>query len=171
MVDLVDDWDSVVGEATIRRCLEEGLLHRAVAVLVVRSDGSIVLQQRSKRDLWHPGLWTISSTGHVKRGESYESAASRELLEELGINAGLRLFKKYRLPPISSGKLTEREWVTLFTCRTDSRCKVDPVELEGVKEVAEGELRRLVDGGPVTPDAKLILADYLKLQEGGKEGA
>ena len=78
-LDLVDEEDRVVGSATIEECLVKGILHRAVAVLVIRRDGRFVLQQRSKSDLWQPGLWTLSCTGHVKGGETYASAASREL--------------------------------------------------------------------------------------------
>ena len=65
MVDLVDVRDRVVGNTTTAGCLKEGLLHRAVAVLVLRSSGTYVLQQRSRQDSWQPGLWTISSAGHV----------------------------------------------------------------------------------------------------------
>ena len=158
---MVDARDRVVGGATVRECLEGGLLHRAVAVLVVRSSGKFVLQQRSKRDAWHPGLWTISSTGHVKRGEGYEAAARRELLEELGVEGPLSPVRKYRMPAFSERGLTENEWAFFYTCRTDAPCAVDPVELEGVKEFTEEELRRMLAEGPLTPDAKLILADYL----------
>lgn len=161
LVDLVDEHDHVTGSATVRRCLEGGLLHRAVAVIVTRSNGKVLLQQRSKRDGWHPGLWTISSTGHVKKGESYGEAAKRELFEELGLDARLRRTKKYLLPPISAGGMTEHEWVTLYTCRTDSECVIDPVELEGVKVVGGPELSKMLEGGPLTPDARLILTDYL----------
>ena len=50
MVDVVDHEDRVVGVATIGRCLREGLVHRAVAVLVNRENGAVVLQQRSRND-------------------------------------------------------------------------------------------------------------------------
>ena len=163
MVDLVDGDDAVVGSATIARCLRDGLLHRAVAVIVVRSSGRFLLQQRSRRDLWHPGLWTISSTGHVRKGEGYGSAAARELKEELGIGGSLVPVRKHRMPKFADGGLTENEWVFLFACRTDAPCTIDPVEVEGVKEVTKEELSEMVAGGPLTPDAKLVLADYLAL--------
>ena len=98
----------------------------------------------------------------MKRGETYEAAAGRELSEELGLAGELNLVRKYLLPPISEMGLTEHEWVAFYTCRTDSRCKMDPVELEAVKEVTEKELRRMLVGGPLTRDARTILADYLK---------
>jgi len=171
LVDLVDDHDRVVGDASVRRCLKEGLLHRAVAVLVIRRSGKIVLQQRSVRDVWHPGLWTISCTGHVRKGESYEVAAVRELREELGLRSRVEAVKKYRLPAISDRGLSEVEWVTLFTCKTDEPCTVDPVELEAVTEVAGPKIQKVLHEWPLTPDARLILADYFrsKSQNGGHD--
>jgi isopentenyl-diphosphate Delta-isomerase len=164
VVDLVDESDSVIGESTLGECLENGLLHRAVAVLVIRGDGRYLLQIRSSRDAWHPGLWTISSTGHVGKGETYQDAAQRELFEELGIRDNLAYVKKYLLPPISGAGIIEHEWVCLFTSRTDQTCKVDPDEVEGVREMSDSELRKLIADGPLTPDAKIILADYLETQ-------
>ena len=161
-VDLVDENDRVVGVATIDSCLREGLLHRAVAVLVKRGNGAVVLQQRSRNDAWHPGLWTISCTGHVRRGESYEQAAIRELDEELGLKSKVEEFGKFLLPPISSNGLTELEWITLFTSLTDARLTVDPVELESVVEVLQPELRNIPASWPLTPDARIILSEYLK---------
>ncbi len=157
----MDSEDRVTGESTVEECLRLGLLHRAVAVLVVRSDGRYVLQKRSRKDLWHPGLLTLSSTGHVKLGEPYEEAARRELREELGIEGPVVRVKKYLLPPIKSGSLTEHEWVTLFTCASDSPCAFDPVELDGVVEVTGSQLRGMNDDERMTPDARMILADFL----------
>ena len=82
--------------------------------------------------------------------------------EELGLDGGLTLVKKYLMPPFSERGLTELEWVALFACRTDSPCTVDRVELEGVQEVTEEELLGMLEGGLLTPGAKSILADYLK---------
>ena len=161
LVDLVDEHDRVTGTAAIRECLEKGLLHRAVAVLVVRSNGGFLLQQRSRRDLWQPGLWTLSSTGHVKAGETYDSAAARELKEELGLVARLDRQRKYLLPPIRAGALTEKEWVTLYVARSDLPCKIDPSEVEAAEEVDEPRLRRMFDDGSMTPDAVFLMKDHL----------
>jgi len=165
LVDIVDEHDVVIATATIKDCLERGLLHRAVAVLVLRSDGEFLLQQRSKKDVWHPGLWTLSSTGHVKAGEDYDHAAARELREELGISSRLvRVGKRHLLPPIESGGLTERESVFLYVSRTDAPCIIDKTEVEGVKEVAAPQLRRMFNDGSMTPDAVILLGDYLEHQ-------
>lgn len=162
MLDVVNEHDSVTGRAAIKDCLEKGLLHRAVAVLVVRSNRRFLLQRRSRRDLWHPGMWTLSSTGHVAAGESYDHAAMRELNEELGLAAELVALKKYLLPPMKSGKLTEWEWVTLYLSHSDMLCRIDKTEVEEVMEVDEHGLRRMFDDGSMTPDAVMLLTDFLK---------
>ncbi len=162
MVDLVDEEDVVVGTATLRDCLEKGLLHRAVDVLVLRTSGKLLLQRRSKRDRWHPGLWTLSSTGHVQSGESYRDAAVRELDEELGLRSPLRAITKLLLPPFTSRGLTEREWVSLFASKTDLTATIDPIELESVEEVSLSRLTRMLSGHRLTPDSKVVLRAFLK---------
>jgi len=160
-VDVVDELDSVIGVARLRTCLEKGLLHRAIAVLVLRESGAVLLQQRSKRDAWHPGRWTLSCTGHVKKGESYQAAAKRELREELGLQANIKMFSKIRIPTLRSRGLTEREWVTLFTSTSRAAVAVDPLELERVEEVSVGRLRRMMRGRRLTSDAKILLNLFL----------
>ena len=162
MLDVDSEQGEVTGTATIKDCLEKGLLHRAVAVQVIRSDGRFLLQQRSKSGRWQPGLWTLSSTGHVVAGEAYDHAAARELKEELGLVAELVPLKRYLLPPIESGGLTEREWVALYVARTDDSCRVDRSEVESVVDVDELGLRRRFDDGSMTPDGVMLLTDYLK---------
>jgi len=164
LVDLVTEDDVPTGTATIGECVGRGLLHRAVAVLVVRGNGDFVLQQRSKRDLWQPGLWTLSSTGHVRAGETYSHAAVRELNEELGITAKLSRVGKYLIPPIRSGELTEREWVTSYVAKTDRACRIDGDEVEAVMEAGEPRLRLMFVDGSMTPDAVMLLTEYLKRQ-------
>lgn len=153
----------MVGVQTLEECLRDGVLHRAVAVLVARPDGRVVLQRRSRSDRWHPGLLTLSSTGHVRSGESYTSAAVRELREELGITAPLRSERKYLIPALTSGGLTEREWVSFFTAETASPVKADPVEVDSTEEVSVEDLKPLLEGDEVTPDAVIILRDHLRL--------
>ena len=56
-------------------------------VLVMHTDGTILLMQRDWRKPFHPGLWESSAGGAVLRGESFEDGARRELLEETGLTA------------------------------------------------------------------------------------
>ncbi len=160
-VDLVDESDRVVGTAALRECLERGLLHRAVCVIVRRSDGSVLLQRRSKKDLWHPGLWTLSSTGHVRKGEAREAAAGRELWEELGLRGNLSFHSSVLLAPIRSHGLTEREWVSVYTTETDDAPKIDPGEVDSVRALTVPQLNKMESSSRMTPDARIILRLYL----------
>ncbi len=163
-VDLVDEGDSVVGESTLGECVREGLLHRAVAVVVSRPGGKVLLQQRTRKDLWQPGMWTLSCTGHVRKGESYEDAARRELDEELGLRSGLASLGKYLIPPIREGDLTEYEWVSLFAASSDAPVRADPVEVESVEEFDDEGLREMTQGKELTPDSAMLLGEYLRLR-------
>ncbi len=160
MLDVVDGGDMVVGSATIEECLRKGILHRAVAVLVVRSDGDLVLQQRSKRDMWQPGMWTLSTTGHVKMGEGYAAAAARELKEELGLESPVRERGRFLVPPVTDGTFTEHEWVALFDSATDSALNIDPVELEAAMSFSRADTLMMIREGRLTDDATFLLRKY-----------
>ncbi|MDG6920261.1 MAG: NUDIX domain-containing protein [Nitrososphaerota archaeon] len=165
-VDVVDEHDSVVSESTLGECLKRGLLHRAVAVVVSRPDGRVLLQRRSLKDPWQPGMWTLSCTGHVKKGESYRDAAVRELAEELGLRSSLEGIGRYLIPPIREGALVEREWVSLFAASSDASARIDLAEVETVAEFDREELNAMMESGELTPDAAMLLHEYLRLSPG-----
>lgn len=76
----VDEDDKIIGEISRKEAHEKGILHRVVATYVVNDKKQILIQVRAdsqKAD--------HSSAGHVDPGESYETAAKRELAEEIGI--------------------------------------------------------------------------------------
>ena len=162
LVDLVDARDRKVGVAPLAKCLREGLLHRAVAVLVFRPGGALLVQRRSLNDLWHPGRLTLSCTGHVKAGETYLAAARRELAEELGLSGKLRSVDKTLLPRIRSKGLTELEMVAVFSCTSSAPVTIDRNELDSVRLVPRRRLSNLLKGRALTPDARILLCRFLE---------
>jgi isopentenyl-diphosphate Delta-isomerase len=167
-VDLIDSKDRPVGVAPLRRCLEEGLLHRAVAVVVTRADGRILLQRRSRCDEWQPGRLTVSCSGHVRAGETYAQAARRELAEELGLKDSAKPLWKETLPALRDKKgMTELETVQVFGVRTGSAPTPDPVELAGVVWVTAAELEGRLGKRELTPDAKIIFRRYFGSRQAG----
>ena len=65
-----------------------GLFHRAVHVwLLAPATREVLLQRRAAHKDSYPGLWDVSSAGHVSAGGSPLPAARRELEEELGLAA------------------------------------------------------------------------------------
>ncbi len=85
MVDHVDENDRVIGCVTRAEMRARKLRHRAVFVVVTDGRGRLLVHRRSPtKDIW-PGWCDIAVGGVVSAGESYATAARRELAEEVGI--------------------------------------------------------------------------------------
>jgi isopentenyldiphosphate isomerase len=88
IVDVVDEDDVVVGQASRREVHDRGWLHRAVHVLAFDPQGNLLLQKRVDDDRkFNPGRWTSTVSGHVAAGDTYDATAQREVTEELQIAA------------------------------------------------------------------------------------
>ena len=89
LIDIINEQDEVIGQATKKEAHEKGLLHRFIHVFVFTKDGEMVIQWRKKEKLGGR-MFDPSAGGHVDAGEDYETAANRELKEELGIEGDLQ---------------------------------------------------------------------------------
>jgi len=84
---VVDATDRVIRHARRAECHADAtLLHRSIHVVVETSSG-LLLQRRGFEKDKGAGLWDSACAGHVKPGETYVDAATRELEEELGLSA------------------------------------------------------------------------------------
>jgi isopentenyldiphosphate isomerase len=83
--DWVDRMDRVIGVTSREDAHRYELFHRAVHIYAKGKDQGLWLQRRSMNKDLEPGLWTVSCSGHVDRGESYLVASVREFSEELGV--------------------------------------------------------------------------------------
>ncbi|MEY2415860.1 MAG: hypothetical protein QOH53_1194 [Ilumatobacteraceae bacterium] len=96
LVDIVDDGDIVIATVTRSEMRSRRLQHRSVGIAVMSTDGRLLIHRRSlAKDIW-PGWWDIAAGGVVAAGETYEAAARRELLEELGIEADVEFLGQSR---------------------------------------------------------------------------
>lgn len=94
IIDVYDKNGILVGNATKKEAHDKGLWHRAAHVWIFNSQGKILLQKRAPGKLSSPGKWDLSAAGHVSAGEDIDSAAARELFEELGLKADHSVMKK-----------------------------------------------------------------------------
>jgi len=67
-----------------------GLEQACVYIAIVNSAGEIYIQHRAETKRLWPNRKTISASGHVDPGETFEQAAVREVKEELGIELNVR---------------------------------------------------------------------------------
>lgn len=128
LFDVVDEADKVLRQATRAEVHGQGLIHRAVHVLVFNKKHDCLLQKRSRLKDKHPGVWDSSAAGHLDAGEDYETAARRELQEELGIT-DVRLVEVGTLPPTPE---TGMEHVRLYAALYSGRVSFPSAEIEGV---------------------------------------
>lgn len=91
VIDIVDEQGRPTGRTVERnRAHAEGILHRTAHVWILRKKVGavqILLQKRSDDKDSHPGVYDISSAGHIPAGVDYIPSALRELQEELGVSA------------------------------------------------------------------------------------
>ncbi|KAG0470467.1 hypothetical protein HPP92_017167 [Vanilla planifolia] len=88
LLDVLTKTGGKTGLSKPRRLVHrDGDYHRAVHVWIYsESTQELLLQRRADcKDSW-PGLWDISSAGHMSAGDSSLLTARRELHEELGIS-------------------------------------------------------------------------------------
>ena len=140
----------------------EWTIHRAVTVFLRNSAGEIFLQQRSKSDDWLPGMWTASCTGHAKSGEDPNTAALRELKEELEITCSPRFMFKFIVPMITYVDKIEREFDIVFEAVSDETVRIDSKEVEQGMFLTFEKCKEFfkVRSSEITLDARLAFAKY-----------
>ncbi|CAH1451774.1 unnamed protein product [Lactuca virosa] len=108
----------------------DGDYHRAVHVWIfAESTQELLLQKRADcKDSW-PGLWDISSAGHISAGDSSLITARRELQEELGLtlpnDAFELLFVFLQQSVTNNGNFINNEFDDVYLVTT-----VSPIPLE-----------------------------------------
>jgi 16S rRNA (adenine1518-N6/adenine1519-N6)-dimethyltransferase len=122
--DIVDADDRVIGQAPRSEAHARGLLHRAVHIFVFDSLGRLLLQRRSATKDEYPLRYTSSASGHVSAGETYDTCAPRELLEELGLSAPITWAATF-----PGGPETANEHSALYFAVTDEPPRLDPSEI------------------------------------------
>ncbi|MEN4880782.1 NUDIX hydrolase YfcD [Pantoea agglomerans] len=111
-VDIVNEENEVVAQATRAQMRAECLRHRATYIVVHDGMGKILVQRRTEIKDFMPGKLDATAGGVVQSGEDMLESARREAEEELGIAA---------VPFAEHGKFYFedqhcRVWGGLFSC-------------------------------------------------------
>ena len=157
IVTLVDLNDQVIGEAPRSEVRRKGLLHRVTYILVLSTDGKLLLQKRTPIKDLYPGYYDAAAGGVVKSGEAYEISATRELEEELGVsNVPLTFhFDHY----FDDG--FNRCWGRVFSCQHDGPFKLQASEVESATFIDLGPILNH-EFKPITPDTFEILQKWVE---------
>ena len=162
MLDVIDNRDEVIGEATRAECHNDFLRHRAVQVFVFDMNGRIFVQKRTKTKDVFPGLYEASCSGHVQAGEAYSQAAVRELAEELGITHQEHELKKVAIFKLRASP--ENEIITQYVLQCKCVGTLQKEEVESGEFVEWNEFLERVESDPkqFTPATVAALERYEK---------
>lgn len=122
--DVVDHQDQVIGQAPRSEVHAHRWLHRAVHIFVFNSRGELLIHQRSATKDECPLKFTSSASGHLHADEDYDTAAARELAEELSLSGRLEFLTK-----LPAGPETSYEHSVLYRINTDDPPKFLPEEI------------------------------------------
>jgi len=166
-LDVVNEDDLVIDRKSRGQCLKEGLLHRAIAVLLFDEQGRLYIQRRAEGMRWYPDYWTLSVMGHVSSGETYEDAAEREVAEELGIDCQLKVVGRVETPEWRYDAMIEREFLSVFEGRVANPKIVLSEETREGRFVGFEELVEMTkqESEKFTPDTLLALQVYLEAKD------
>lgn len=102
---------------------EKRLLRKCVQVIVINSEGELLLEKRKSDRHFFPNHWNACCSGFVAVGETIWEAARRELKEELGIDAELCFEGKFS---VSEGN--DNSICYFFTARHDGPFECNEAE-------------------------------------------
>ena len=129
----------------------KGLWHRAVHIWFINSKKEILLQRRSKEVKNFPDSWDISSGGHVSSGEEAETAALREIKEELGADIHKDELKMIgdikQQMVINNGNYIDNEFNNVYLVEKDldlRKLKKQIEEVQDLKWVPIEKFRKMV---------------------------
>ena len=143
MLELVDTDGTTIGVAEkLSAHRAPGQLHRAFSVFLFDDNGRMLLQRRALSKYHWPGVWSNACCGHPYPDEPPNVAATRRVVEELGIEpSNLRSAGTvtYRHVDEVSG-LVEHEYNHLFVGRVTAELAPNPDEVDDTAFVDAAEL-------------------------------
>ncbi|MBI3051440.1 NUDIX domain-containing protein [Candidatus Woesearchaeota archaeon] len=157
-LDIVDEEDNVVRQATWKEMMDRKLLHRTANVFVLNSKGELFVHRRAEHLRLYPGLWDVKVGGSVRAGESYEDAGKREVMEETGAtNVKLtEIFRiKYRKPEHNVNRC-------VFKCVYDGKIKIDETEVAEGKFTSIDDAKKMMADGKLSPSATDVFMRFLR---------
>ncbi|MFT5337829.1 MAG: isopentenyl-diphosphate delta-isomerase [Luteibaculaceae bacterium] len=160
---LVNEEDQNLGLMEKMEAHEKGLLHRAFSVLVMNSNGEMLLQKRALSKYHCGGLWTNACCSHPRENESLQDAATRRLQEELGAVYPVKKLYSFIYKAKLDHGLTEHELDHVFLAETDELpTQFNPDEVAEVKWMQLNELEQSMHQNPelYTPWFRIVFPKF-----------
>lgn len=154
--EIVDENDRVIGLAPRAECHgNPALIHRTSHVVITDGKGGLLLQKRSPRKDVQPGKWDTAVGGHLNPGEEYETAARREMAEELGLPPDTPIRELFDLKIRNP---VESENTRVFQTVHAGPFTPDPEEIDTVRFWTRTEIDASIGTGVFTPNLEREIA-------------
>lgn len=128
---LLDYDNKQIGHMEKEEAHRRGLLHRAFSVFII--DGNRLLLQVRNRNKYHSGgLIANSCCSHPANGEEISAAATRRVMEELGMSTTLQPIGSFIYRAEFDNGMTEYEHDTVFIGNACGEITPDTEEIESV---------------------------------------
>jgi isopentenyldiphosphate isomerase len=161
-VDLVDEINRIVGRTSRREVRTKNLLHRGVGILCRDGSGRLHVHRRTNTKDVFPGMYDMFVGGVVSSGESYLSAARREIAEELGI---VGPEPEFLFAHLYLGD-RNRSWIYVYQVRWDGPVRLQPEEIVWGDWVDEDTLDAMIREQHFVPDGLEIYSHLTEWRRG-----
>ncbi len=162
IVDIINENDEVIGKATRKEAKSGRFLYRCAGIYV-EAGGKLVLEKRSKRKEIRPGNWSFVEET-LKSGETYEQAAKRGVMEELGLKIENLQFLGKKI--IEDKRYPDSFMLGVFMGAGSGKMKLQKSEVEKAELVspkqAQGIIKRLKK---ISPGLEQTFGMYLEAKK------
>jgi 8-oxo-dGTP pyrophosphatase MutT (NUDIX family) len=152
LVEVIDGHGRVEAVVTRAEMRSGRLRHRCVYLVVVGSDGRLLVHRRSPdKDVW-PGRWDVAAGGVLAVDEPWDDAARRELFEELGLLDA-------DIEPLGDAAFDDDDVHTVgrvYRVRSDGPFHFTDGEVTEARFVTPAELVDLRAAAPFCPDSVAV---------------
>ena len=128
--------------------------HLVVHICIFNSKGHMLIQQRQPFKAGWPDMWDVSVGGSAIAGESSQSAAEREVLEELGYELSLTNNRPVLTIHFEDG------FDDIYTVEKDlnmEALRLQPEEVQAVKWASIEEILQMMEAGTFIPYHKELI--------------
>lgn len=155
ILDLYDHRRNPTGETMVRGTpVPPGRYRCVVHICLFNSAGQLLIQQRQANAPRWPDYWDVSAAGGVSSGESPQTAATREIKEELGLDIDFS-----NAAPTFSVTFSEG-FDDFFIISEDvelSNLSLQPEEVQAVRWATQEEILAMIDDGRFIPYRKSLV--------------
>ena len=129
--------------------------------MLFNTEGSLLLQKRADHKYHSPGLWTNTCCSHPRPSETVQDAASRRLMEEMGMRADLTHVTQFQYFVNFENGLKENEIDHILIGLSDILPLLNQEEVSEYKYISWENLENDIEAHPenYTEWFKIILSE------------